>query len=69
MTIKMAAYVLVTPLISAIAAHIPRKPLLIGSDAIRAVVAVCLPFVSEAWQIYVLIFVLQSASATFTPAF
>src|SRR5699024_3143204 len=26
-------------------------------------------FVTEAWQIYILIFLLQSASATFTPAF
>lgn len=69
MTIKMVAYVAVAPLISALVAHIPRKPLLIGADVVRALVAVCLPFVSEAWQIYVLIFVLQSASATFTPAF
>lgn len=69
MTIKMVAYVAVAPLISAAVAHIPRKSLLIGSDIVRALVAVCLPFVSEAWQIYVLIFVLQSASATFTPAF
>ena len=29
----------------------------------------CLPFVTEVWQIYVLIFMLQSASAGFTPAF
>ncbi len=28
-----------------------------------------LPFVSEAWQIYTLIFVLQSSSAAFTPTF
>src|SRR5699024_6745181 len=42
---------------------------LIGADVARAVVAVSLPFVTEAWQIYVLIFLLQSASATFTPTF
>ena len=69
MTIKMVAYVAVAPLINALVAHIPRKPLLIASDVIRALVALCLPFVSESWQIYVLIFILQSASATFTPAF
>lgn len=69
MTVKMVAYVAVAPLISAWLAHVPRKPLLIGADILRAVVALALPFVSEAWQIYVLIFVLQSASATFTPAF
>lgn len=69
MTIKMVAYVAVSPVTTALTARLPRKPLLIGADLIRAVVAVSLPFVTEAWQIYVLIFLLQSASATFTPAF
>lgn len=69
MTIKMVAYVVVSPLTTALSARLPRKPVLIGSDLIRASVAVCLPFVSEAWQIYILIFLLQSASATFTPTF
>ncbi|HAW47803.1 MAG TPA: MFS transporter, partial [Roseovarius sp.] len=32
-------------------------------------VALCLPFVTDLWQIYGLIFVLQAASATFTPAY
>lgn len=69
MTIKMIAYVAVAPLINALLSHIPRKGLLIGSDIVRAGVALCLPFVTDAWQIYVLIFLLQSASAAFTPAF
>ncbi|WP_341951979.1 hypothetical protein [Salinibacterium sp. TMP30] len=33
------------------------------------VIALMLPFVTETWQIYLLVFVLQSAPATFTPAF
>lgn len=69
MTIKMVAYVAVSPVTTALTARLPRKPLLIGADLIRAGVAVSLPFVTEAWQIYILIFLLQSASATFTPAF
>jgi len=36
---------------------------------VRAGVALFLPFVDAVWQIYVLIFVLQSASAAFTPTF
>jgi MFS family permease len=68
LTVKMLAYVGVAPVISAVTGHIPRKLLLVLADAIRAVVAISLPFVTEAWQIYLLIFVLQSASATFTPA-
>ena len=35
----------------------------------RAGVALALPFVTEVWQVYVLIFALQSASAAFTPTF
>ena len=69
LTIKMAAYVGVAPIVAALTARVPRKRLLITADVLRAVVAVSLPFVTEAWQIFVLIFVLQSASATFTPAF
>lgn len=69
MTIKMVAYVAVSPVTTALVARLPRRPVLIGADLIRAGVAISLPFVAEAWQIYVLIFLLQSASATFTPTF
>jgi len=69
MTIKMVAYVAVSPITTALAARLPRKPVLIGADLVRAGVAVSLPFVTETWQIYILIFLLQSASATFTPTF
>jgi MFS family permease len=67
--IKMIAYVGLAPVASAIAARLPRKAILVGADLVRAGVAVFLPFIDAIWQIYVLIFVLQAASATFTPAF
>lgn len=69
MSIKMIAYVAVAPVMAALLAHAPRKPVLITADVVRAGVALSLPFVTEAWQIYLLIFLLQSASATFTPTF
>ena len=69
LTIKMLAYVGLAPVINALVARLPKKPVLIGADLIRAAMALCLPFITEAWQIYVVIFLLQSASATFTPAF
>ncbi|MGH6861733.1 MAG: MFS transporter, partial [Phyllobacterium sp.] len=43
--------------------------MLVTLDLIRAFVALALPFVTEIWQVYGLIFVLQSASAAFTPTF
>lgn len=52
-----------------LAARLPRKALLVALDLVRAAVALCLPFVDAVWQVYVLIFVLQAASAGFTPTF
>ena len=68
-TIKMLAYVSIAPVAGAFAERVDRRTFLVALDVVRAVVACCLPFVSEIWQVYVLIFVLQSTSAAFTPTF
>jgi MFS family permease len=59
----MIAYIGVAPMAGAFADRVPRKALLVSLDLVRAAVAICLPFVTEVWQVYMLIFVLQSASA------
>lgn len=69
LAIKMVAYVAVAPVASAFAERVPRRAMLVSLDLVRAGVAFLLPFVNEIWQVYVLIFVLQSASAAFTPTF
>lgn len=69
LAIKMIAYVGVAPVASALAQGLPRRALLVSLDLVRAAVALLLPFVTQVWQIYVLIFVLQAASAAFTPTF
>lgn len=69
LAIKMVAYVALAPVASALAVQVPRRTMLVGLDVLRAVVAVALPFVTEVWQIYVLIFLMQAASAGFTPTF
>jgi MFS family permease len=69
LAIKMIAYVTVAPVASAFTERVPRRAMLVALDMVRAGVAVMLPFVTEIWQVYVLIFVLQSASAAFTPTF
>ena len=69
LAIKMIAYVGVAPVASAFAERVPRRAMLVALDLVRAGVALFLPFVTEVWQVYVLIFVLQSASAAFTPTF
>lgn len=69
LAIKMVAYVGVAPVAAAFAERLPRRATLVALDIVRAGVAVLLPFVTEIWQVYVLIFALQSASAAFTPTF
>lgn len=68
-TIKMVSYVGIAPLAAAFADRVPRRAFLVALDLVRAGVALALPFVTEVWQVYVLIFLLQSASAAFTPTF
>lgn len=69
LTIKMFAYVFVAPVMAALVERLPRKGVLVAADALRALVALSLPFIDQVWQVYFLVFILQSASATFTPAF
>ncbi len=67
--IKMIAYVGIAPIAAAFVERLQRRFMLVSLDLVRALVALALPFVKEIWQIYLLIFVLQSASAAFTPTF
>lgn len=69
LAIKMVAYVTLAPLAAALAQRLPRRAFLVALDLIRAVVVLALPFVDQVWQVYLLIFLLQAASAGFTPAF
>lgn len=69
LALKMIAYVLVAPIAGAYAARMSRRTLLVALDVGRLVVVLLLPWVTQVWQVYVLIFVLQSFSAAFTPTF
>ena len=68
-TIKMVAYVGLSPVAGALVAGLPRRAVMITADLIRAAVALALPFITEVWQVYLAIFLLQTASAVFTPTF
>jgi predicted MFS family arabinose efflux permease len=69
LTIKMVMYVVIAPLAAAYVDRLPRRLFLAALDGVRAAVVLALPFITEIWHIYVLIAVLQSASAAFTPTF
>ena len=65
LSLKMLAYVLAAPVVTVLTDRIPRKALLIGLDVVRAASLLLLPFVTQVWHIYALVFVFALASATF----
>lgn len=69
LVLKMVAYVGIAPVVGGFAHRLPRRRLLISLDIARASFVLCLPFVTEVWQVYVLIFLLNACSAGFTPTF
>ena len=69
LAIKMIAYVGIAPVAGAFAHRLPRKHFLIALDVARAGAVACLPFITEVWQVYVLIFAINACSAGFTPCF
>ncbi|MFC7622272.1 MFS transporter [Microlunatus sp. GCM10028923] len=69
LTIKMILYVIVAPIAAAYVDRLPRRLFLVILDVVRGAVVIALPFVTEIWQIYLLIGLLQTASAAFTPTF
>lgn len=66
LSLKMFAYVVAAPLAAALTERLPRKPLLIWLDLVRAASLVVVPFAGEPLTIFVLVFVFSLASATFT---
>lgn len=69
LALKMVVYVLLAPVLGAIAHKLPRKVWLVSLDVVRIGIVLCLPFVTAVWQVYVLIFLLNACAAGFTPAF
>lgn len=69
LTIKMVAYVIVAPLAATFSARWSRKPFLVSMDLVRAALVLCLPFITAVWQIYVVMALVQTCSAAFTPTF
>lgn len=69
LAIKMVVYVFVAPLVVGLLTNVPRRRLLVGFDLLRAASVAAMPFVTEVWQVFVLIALVNSGSAGFTPTF
>ena len=66
LSLKMLAYIVAAPVVGVVIRHLPRKPLLIALDVLRAGSLLVLPFVTATWQVLALVFVFALASAVFT---
>lgn len=69
LSIKGFAYVFIAPLAAAMTGRLPKKPLLIALDVVRAGAILTLPFATELAHIYLAVFVFAAASAAFTPTY
>ena len=69
LALKMVAYVCLSPLVGSFVHALPRRTWLVGLDVARALLVLGLPFLTQVWQIYVLLFFINACSAGFTPVF
>ncbi len=69
LTLRVTAFVLLSPLAGAFADRFDRKFIMVTTHLIRMLIISLLPFITAIWQIYVLIFSLNVFNAFFTPTY
>jgi len=69
LALKMSVYAFGAPVITELAAKLPRRRLLVTLDLLRAGTVVGMLFVTQVWQVYVLIVLVNACSAGFSPTF
>jgi len=69
LTLRVTAFVVFSPLAGALADRVSRKVIMVTANLARVGVLSLMPLVSEAWQVYVLMFALNTFTALFTPTF
>lgn len=69
LTLRILAFLIFSQPAGVLADRLNRKAILVASDLLRAALLLALPFASELWHIYVLIFLLNAVTAFFTPTY
>jgi NRE family putative nickel resistance protein-like MFS transporter len=69
LTLRVAAYVVLSPLAGAIADRVDRKRIMGVTHLARMVIVCLFPFVTQPWQIYAIVLALNVFSAFFTPTY
>lgn len=69
LTLRVTAFVVLSPLAGAIADRVDRKRLMIGTHLARMAIVCLLPFVTQVWQIYAIVLALNVFYAFFAPTY
>src|SRR6476469_3907687 len=69
LTLRVAAFIVFGPYAGVIADRVDRKKIMYITHFVRMAIVGCLPFVTAAYQVYLLIFFLNIFNAFFTPAY
>ena len=69
LTLRVTAFIIFSPFAGVLADRLSRKKILYGTHFIRMGIVACLPFVTEEWQIYVLVFLMNVFNAFFSPTY
>ena len=69
LTLRVTAYVVLSPLAGAIADRVDRKRIMVVTHLARMGLVCLLPFVTQPWQIYAIVLALNVFSAFFTPTY
>ena len=67
--LKMLVYVGLSPFLGQVLERFDRKKTLVTLDCLRGAMMLCLPFVTQVWQVYVLMFFINACAAAFTPLY
>src|SRR5215217_9289117 len=69
LTLRILAYVTLSPAAGVLADRVDRKRMLITADLLRVALLGVFPFVTTVWHVYALIFAINAVTAFFTPTF
>jgi NRE family putative nickel resistance protein-like MFS transporter len=69
LTLRILAFVTLSPLAGVLADRVDRKRMLVAADLLRVGLLGLFPFVTTVWHVYLLIFAINAVTAFFTPTF
>ena len=67
--LRILAFLIFSQPAGVIADRVSRKKILIAADVLRFGLLALFPFISEVWQVYTLIFLINAVTAFFTPTY